>query len=77
MSFRRPATARATWRAVLGIHPVKAEGMDHATLEQLRRTLLDRRAFLLQRWRQALADENELLAERKSSWEVDAEAEAG
>jgi DnaK suppressor protein len=71
------ATVRATWRAVLGIHPALFEGMDHATLDQFRRALLGRRASLLQRWRQALADENELLAEREPDWEDDAAAETG
>jgi DnaK suppressor protein len=49
--------------------------MDQATLVEFRRTLLDRRASLLQRWRQALADENELLAERDAGWQDDAEAD--
>jgi RNA polymerase-binding transcription factor DksA len=51
--------------------------MDHATLQQVRRTLVDRRASLLQRWRQALADENELLAGREPDWCDDGEADTG
>jgi DnaK suppressor protein len=43
--------------------------MDHDTLEQVRRTLLGRRECLLKRWRQALADETELLGERAADWE--------
>ena len=43
--------------------------MDTQTLEQFRRTLLGRRSTLLQGWRQAQADENELLAEREPDWE--------
>jgi len=43
--------------------------MDNQTLEQFRRTLLGRRSTLLQGWRQAQADENELLAEREPDWE--------
>ncbi len=43
--------------------------MDTQTLEQFRRTLLGRRTTLLRGWRQALADENELLAEREPDWE--------
>ncbi len=45
------------------------KGMDPRTLEDFRRTLLDRRGTLLRRWRQALADESELLAEREPDWE--------
>ena len=54
--------------------PTRRFGMDRDTLEQLRRTLLGRRASLLKRWRQALADENELLAEREPDWEDHAAA---
>jgi len=43
--------------------------MDNQTVQEFRRTLLERRSTLLQRWRQALADENELLAEREPDWE--------
>ena len=43
--------------------------MDNQTLERFRRTLLGRRSTLLQGWRQAQADENELLAEREPDWE--------
>ena len=42
--------------------------MDTRTLEQIRLTLLDRRRLLLRRWRHALAEENELLAEREADW---------
>jgi DnaK suppressor protein len=62
---------------VFGIDPALFEGMDHATVEQLRRTLLDRRATLLQRWRQALAEENELVAEQPPDWEDDSAADTG
>jgi DnaK suppressor protein len=51
--------------------------MDHATLEQCRRTLLGRRVSLLQRWRQALSDENELLTEPAPGWEGDTQADTG
>ena len=50
--------------------------MDHHTCEQFRRTLLDRRVYLLKRWRQALSDENEHLAEQAPAWEDDAASEA-
>jgi DnaK suppressor protein len=43
--------------------------MDYQTLEGFRRRLLGERRTLLQRHRQALADENELLAEREPDWE--------
>ena len=43
--------------------------MDYETLEHLRRTLLGRRVSLLERRRQALADESELLADREPDWE--------
>lgn len=43
--------------------------MNHDTLEQFRRTLLDRRTSLLRRWRQALSDANELLVEREPDWQ--------
>ena len=43
--------------------------MNHATLEQFRRTLLDRRTCLLKSWRQALSDANELLVEREPDWQ--------
>ena len=43
--------------------------MDNQTLETFRRTLLARRTSLLTRWRQALSDENELLAVREPDWE--------
>jgi DnaK suppressor protein len=48
--------------------------MDHDTLEQFRRTLLGRRESLLKRWRQALAEETELLGERAADWEDHAAA---
>lgn len=50
--------------------------MDYETLEGFRRKLLARRSTLLQRWRQALSDENELLAEREADWEDTAMARA-
>jgi DnaK suppressor protein len=43
--------------------------MDTRTLEEFRRTLLDRRLALLRRWRDTLSEENELLAEREADWE--------
>jgi DnaK suppressor protein len=43
--------------------------MNNQTLEALRHTLLARRTALLTRWRQALSDENELLAVREPDWE--------
>jgi RNA polymerase-binding transcription factor DksA len=48
--------------------------MDNQTLQEFRLTLLGRRSTLLQGWRQALADENELLAEREPDWEDTAAA---
>lgn len=43
--------------------------MTNQTLETFRRTLLARRTSLLARWRQALSDENELLAVREPDWQ--------
>ena len=43
--------------------------MNTAMLEQFRRNLIARRAVLLQRWRQAVADEKEILAEREIDWQ--------
>ena len=48
--------------------------MTHESLAQFRRNLVARRSTLLQRWRQALADENELLDEREADWEDTATA---
>lgn len=43
--------------------------MDHESLEEFRRKLLGRKTALLQRRQQALADEDNLLAEREPDWE--------
>ena len=43
--------------------------MNRQTLETFRDTLLARRTSLIARWRQALSDENELLAVREPDWE--------
>jgi DnaK suppressor protein len=43
--------------------------VNNQTLETFRRTLLARRTSLLARWRQALSDENELLAVREPDWQ--------
>jgi RNA polymerase-binding transcription factor DksA len=43
--------------------------MNLSTLEQFRRNLIARRTTLLQRWRQSLADEKELLAEHEVDWQ--------
>jgi DnaK suppressor protein len=51
-------------------------GMNLSTLEQFRRNLIARRATLLQRWRQSLSDEKELLAEREVDWQDAATARA-
>jgi len=50
--------------------------MNTATLEQFRRHLIARRASLLQRWRQAITDEKEILAEREIDWQDAATAAA-
>jgi DnaK suppressor protein len=42
--------------------------MNHETLDQFRRNLVARRSALLQRWRQALEEEEELLADREIDW---------
>jgi len=56
-------------RPTLGIHRAVIPGMNHDTLQQFRQTLLDRRASLLKRWRQALSDANEMLVERETDWQ--------
>ena len=69
---RARAPAAGAWRAGPdgpGIHRAVIRGMNHATLEQFRRTLLDRRTCLLKSWRQALSDANELLVEREPDWQ--------
>jgi DnaK suppressor protein len=43
--------------------------VNNQTLETFRRTLLAQRTSLLARWRQALSDENELLAVREPDWQ--------
>jgi len=43
-------------------------GMTHESLQRFRRTLIAQRASLLARWRQALSDENELLAVQEPDW---------
>jgi len=50
--------------------------MNRQTLETFRRTLLDRRTSLVARWRQALSDENELLAVREPDWQDAAAAQS-
>ena len=42
--------------------------MTTQTLERFRRTLLSRRTRLVQHWRQALSDQNEVLAAREADW---------
>jgi len=49
-------------------------GMNHDALNEFRRNLVARRSALLQRWRQSLADEDEMLAEREPDWEDTATA---
>jgi RNA polymerase-binding transcription factor DksA len=61
-------------RAALAPILLRFRDMDTHTLQEFRRTLLERRLTLLQRWRQALADENELLAAREPDWEDTAAA---
>jgi RNA polymerase-binding protein DksA len=51
--------------------------MNYDTTQWFRRQLLADRSALLQRWRQALSDENELLAEREADWEDTATARSG
>jgi RNA polymerase-binding transcription factor DksA len=68
-------------RAVAAPHalaPVVLSGsnMDYDTLEGFRRRLHLRRVSLLERRRQALADEAELLAEREPDWEDAAAAQS-
>jgi len=48
--------------------------MNLKALNEFRSNLVARRSALLQRWRQALSDENELLAEREADWEDTATA---
>ena len=50
--------------------------MNGHTLETFRRALLDRRTSLVARWRQALSDENELLAVREPDWQDAAAAQS-
>jgi DnaK suppressor protein len=42
--------------------------MTNESLQRFRRALIAQRASLLARWRQALSDENELLAEQEPDW---------
>ena len=48
--------------------------MNHETLERFRRKLLGTRTTLLERRRQAMADEDELLGVREPDWEDEAAA---
>src|SRR4029077_21214372 len=60
--------------ASVGIGPALRSDMNLEALNEFRRNLIARRRTLLRRWRRALTDEEELLAEREADWEDTATA---